>query len=95
LIGLFFFGILTKRNLKDKLVLPISILTALIMIYMWLYSSGGKLVEEGAPGILGDYSFGADLIFWNALLSFSLLFVISTKGKEGEMNLEILDEETT
>jgi Na+/proline symporter len=86
LIALFFFGIMTKRFLRDKLVLPVCLFSATVMSFVWMLSKGGELAVEGQPGILGDYIFGADLIIWNAILAFILLFSISTKEKPVDLN---------
>lgn len=92
LIALFFFGIMTKRFLRDKLVLPVCLFSATVMSFVWMLSKGGELAAEGQPGILGDYIFGADLIIWNAILAFILLFAISTKEKA--LNLNSIGEDS-
>ena len=71
LIGLFFFGILTKRNLIDKLVPFVSIVVPFIIAIIW-YKHG-----QGNVQWLGTYEFGAELIIYNSLLSFGSLFLIS------------------
>ena len=79
LIGIFFFGILTKRQLRNGWVLPTCIFSSLTMAIFWGLSKGGFLIEKGASGILGEYSFGAELIFFNSIVSFLLLFAISKR----------------
>ena len=71
LIGLFFFGILTKRNLIDKLVPLVSVVVPFIIAIIW-YEHG-----QGNVQWLGTYDFGAELIIYNSLLSFGSLFLIS------------------
>jgi len=71
LIGLFFFGILTKRNLNDKLVPLVSIIVPIIVATIWYIHGQGKIQW------LGTYEFGAELIIYNSLLSFGTLFLIS------------------
>ena len=71
LIGLFFFGIITDRGLKDKLVPIISIVVPVIVAVVW-YLHG----QEKIP-FLGTYKFGAELIIYNAILSFLGLLLIS------------------
>ena len=71
LIGLFFFGILTKRNLIDKLVPLVSVVVPFIIAIIW-YEHG-----QGNVQWLGPYEFGAELIIYNSLLSFGSLFLIS------------------
>ncbi len=84
LIGLFFFGILTKRKLKDNLVWIVMILAPIIIGYLWYYSAGSPGVETDMPGIFGEYKFGFEIIIYNAVLSFLGLFVISTGGYNPE-----------
>lgn len=80
LIGLFFFGILTKRSLKDKMV-PIACLLAVgASIILWYYSAGAPGVAKGEPGIFGLYTIGYELILMNALLTYLFLLPISKKG---------------
>ena len=71
LIGLFFFGILTKRNLNDKLVPLISVIVPIIVATIWYIHGHGKIQW------LGTYEFGAELIIYNSFLSFGSLFLIS------------------
>ncbi|CAG5084624.1 sodium:solute symporter [Parvicella tangerina] len=81
LIGIFAFGILTKRHISDLLVPILSIISIGISVLLSLYSKGGKLVDEGAPGILGDYVLGHELIIINAFITFILLIGFSKKAK--------------
>ena len=71
LIGLFFFGIITKRNLNDKLVPLVSIIVPIIVATIWYVHGQGKIQW------LGTYEFGAELIIYNSFLSFGSLFLIS------------------
>ncbi|MDX2362637.1 MAG: sodium:solute symporter [Crocinitomicaceae bacterium] len=73
LIGLFFFGILTKRQLKDNLVPVVCIAVAVGMASIWFLSSNGIVTW------FGDYKFGAELIIYNAIVSFVGLYLISHK----------------
>ena len=74
LIGLFFFGILTKRKLKDSLVPIICVLVGGGMASVWYLASNDML------NWFGEYKFGAELIIYNALLSFGALFLISKRN---------------
>jgi SSS family solute:Na+ symporter len=79
LIALFFFGILTKRRLNDKLV-PIACLVAIgTTILLWYYSAGAPGVGAGNPGIFGKYAIGFELIIINSVITFLALFAISKK----------------
>ena len=71
LIGLFFFGILTTREIKDKLVPIISVLVPVIVAVVWYLHD-----QERIP-FLGSYKFGAELIIYNSGMSFIGLYLIS------------------
>ena len=71
MIGLFFFGIITNRDLKDKYVPIISVIVPVIVAIVW-YLHG----QEQIP-FLGSYKFGAELIIYNSALSFVGLLLIS------------------
>tara|TARA_B100001079_G_scaffold251456_1_gene243763 strand:- start:507 stop:1106 length:600 start_codon:yes stop_codon:yes gene_type:complete len=75
LIALFFFGILTKRSLKDKYVPLICSLIPLILGIIW-YLNKIHFINW-----FGDYQFGAELIIYNSLISFVFLYFISNKSK--------------
>ena len=82
LIGMFFFGILTKRDLRDKMV-PIVCMVAIVTTYLlWYFSAGGSGVAKGANGIFGSYKFGYELIILNALITFIGLFLISKNASK-------------
>jgi SSS family transporter len=71
LIGLFFFGVLTKRILKDKYVFIICLLAPILTYFINFYS----------PSLCGGFQFGATLIIINSLLTYFGLFFISTTKK--------------
>ncbi len=73
LIGLFFFGILTKRSLKDQWVPVVCVFVAVFMALTWYLNSNGIVAW------FGDYKFGAELIIYNAIMSFVGLYLISRK----------------
>ena len=77
LIGVFFFGILTKQALNDRAIPLTSMISISFTFLLWYYSKGAPGVEKGAPGILGEYAFGFELIILNAFLTFILLFIAS------------------
>ena len=81
LIGIFFFGILTKRKVSDKFIPLGGFISIIITFYLWYYSKGAPGVEKGAAGILGDYTFGFEIIILNAFLTFTLLYVGSKRNK--------------
>ncbi len=95
LIGLFAFGIFTKRHINDTLTPIVSGISIAICILLSLFSKGGKLVDEGAPGIFGDYILGHELIIVNAVITFTLLFILSSREKPANSIEDILDAKGT
>lgn len=81
LIGLFFFGILTKRTIKDLLVPLICVLSIGATYFLWYYSAGAPGVAKGEPGIFGMYTFGFELIIVNSVIAFLGLILFSRKAK--------------
>lgn len=81
LIGLFFFGLMTKYKLRDRLV-PIIALFSILSTYLIWYFSFGAPGAGPDGGIFGKYVFGFELIILNALITFCSLFLISLKPKE-------------
>lgn len=69
LLGLFFFGIITRKKPKDKLVPFICILVPALCYLLDTYSTT----------ILGGYKFGFELLILNGLITFAGLWLISNK----------------
>ena len=69
LLGLFAFGILTKRQLKDKLVPVIAVIAPLICFFLDKYQAD----------IFGKFQIGFELLIINGLLTFIGLLTISKK----------------
>jgi Na+/proline symporter len=67
LLGLFTFGILTKRNVNDSHVLPISLI-AIVFTAAYYF---------GLPHIIKDFKAGFEVIIINGLLTFVLLYTDS------------------
>jgi SSS family transporter len=76
LIALFFFGIITNRQLNDRFVPIVCTVIAIGMALVW-YLSSNEIVAW-----FGGYKFGAELIIYNALVSFVGLYLISSKRGE-------------
>jgi Na+/proline symporter len=72
LLGLYAFGIATKRKVQDNLVPFICILSPVLIYFLNLYSKE----------LLGGYQFGFELLGLNGLLTFSLLYLLSFFHKE-------------
>jgi len=82
LIGMFFFGILSKRSIKDQFIPIMSIVSILTTVILWYLSAGapgGYEVNEIAMGIFGAYKFGFEIILVNALITFFGLYLLSKK----------------
>lgn len=69
LLGLFSFGILTKRQVKDKLV-PIICISAPVICY---------ILDLYQKNIFGSFEIGLELLIINGLLTFIGLLIISKK----------------
>jgi Na+/proline symporter len=69
LLGLFAFGIFTKKKVKDKLV-PIICIIVPVLCY---------LLDSYSKVIFGNYQFGYELLILNGLLTFAGLMLISNK----------------
>lgn len=70
LLGLFMFGILTRRQVKDHISIIISVLVPLCLF----------IVNKNSAMIFGDYQFGSELLGINALFVFCLLWIFSGKN---------------
>ncbi|HNF47933.1 MAG TPA: sodium:solute symporter [Chitinophagales bacterium] len=79
LLGLFMFGILTKRTIKDKLTPYICIASPVICF----------LLDMNSTKLIPDFKFGPEMLLWNGLLTFLGLYLISGSSKQGD---NILDD---
>jgi Na+/proline symporter len=77
LIGIFFFGIITKRSVIDKAVPVIALISIAITFFLWYYSAGSPGIVKGGYGILGAYKFGFEIIILNSFITFIGMFTIS------------------
>jgi SSS family transporter len=68
LLGLFFFGILTRRTLRDDLSVPLVSLASPVICYF---------LSRSAPTLLGGYQIGLELLLINGLITFSGLWMLS------------------
>lgn len=69
LLGLFFFGIITKRKVNDNLAWLVCILVPI----------GLYIMKKFESDLFGDYIFGYELLGINGLLCFFSLFLVSSK----------------
>ncbi len=72
LLGLFMFGIFTKRKIADKLS-PIVCLIVPVFCY---------IIDINSSKIVEGFSFGTEMLLWNGLLTFIGLYFISTPSNE-------------
>ena len=82
LIGIFFFGILFKRNVKDGKVPFLSVISIGVTFVLWYFSAGapgGEVVNGQSLGVFGAYRFGFEIIILNAMTTFLALFIFSKK----------------
>lgn len=93
LLGLFMFGILTKKQIKDSLTLPICIFSPIIVFFLdfinnadW-YIKKLKLVGSFAENLqttsnnsFKGYHIGIELLIINGLITFLLLYIFSKKN---------------
>lgn len=76
LLGLFSFGIITKRQVRDRLV-PYLAVSAPIVCY---------IISANSERWLGGYQFGFELILLNGLLMYLGLWGISLKREKNSIN---------
>ena len=78
LLGLFTFGIITKRQVADKWVPLICVASPLICF----------ILDKFQKQIFGSFELGLELLIINGLLTFVGLLVVSKEAKE--LSLEAL-----
>lgn len=97
LLGLFAFGILTKRKLNDKLIWTVCILAPLITLGLDVLSSPEwyekKLhvslgLQDISTKLFHGYKIGNELILINGVLTFMGLWSISQKSSAGSNELQ-------
>ncbi|UYQ91711.1 sodium:solute symporter [Chitinophaga horti] len=76
LLGLFAFGILTKRTVQDKLV-PVVVIVSPILCF---------ILDKYQKQLFGDFQIGLELLFINGLITFLGLMLIP--GKPQELSLK-------
>ncbi len=75
LLGLYSFGLFTKRALKDRVTPYIAVLSPLICYFLSKYS----------VQLFNGYKFGFELLLLNGLLTFIGLYIFSRKTLKGEL----------
>ncbi len=92
LLGLFAFGILTKRSVAQKAPLMICIVALVLTLlldvinnYQWyvpklgLSDNTAQGLQRISESIFGGYKIGVELLIVNAAITFALLFTVSRK----------------
>lgn len=91
LLGLFSFGILTKRKLNDKLIWAVCIIAPLIALFLDMVSNPAwyeaKLhmslgLQNLSDSIFNGYKIGNELILINGIFTFIGLWLISKKSND-------------
>jgi Na+/proline symporter len=93
LLGLFMYGILTRKNIADKLVLPICIIAPIITLILDVLCNADwfikklKIIGPTADSLttiqqlFGGYKIGVELLIINGLITLGLLVLFSKKSK--------------
>ena len=98
LLGLFAFGILTKRKLKEELIWTVCIIAPLLALGLDMLSNPAwyeaklhmKLgLDSLSKTIFNGYKIGNELILINGIITFIGLWFISKKGTEKDFDLEM------
>jgi hypothetical protein len=71
LLGLFAFGILTKRQVKDRWVPVLGVLSPVITY----------IINSNSEAWLGGYKFGFELLLLNGMIMFTGLWLLTKKNK--------------
>lgn len=76
LLGLFAFGILTKRKIKDGIIVTAICIAAPVLCYF---------LSKNSAAVLGGYQIGIELLIINGIFTFLGLWMISKPAKEAEL----------
>jgi len=79
LLGLFAFGILTKRKIKDGIIVTVICILAPVLSYV---------LSKNSANLLGGYQIGIELLIINGILTFLGLWLISSKQVTRENQLQ-------
>jgi Na+/proline symporter len=79
LLGLFTFGIITKRNVKDEWVPIICVLAPVVCFF----------IDKYQKQIFGSFEIGLELLVINGLLTFMGLLLVSTKRNQNVETLSL------
>ena len=87
MLGLFAFGILTQRKIKDKYALIVCLLSPLIILGTDLINNPDWFVTRFgfSEKIFHGYKFGIEILILNGFVTFFGLFLISKKDVKREL----------
>jgi Na+/proline symporter len=102
LLGLFAFGILSKRKVNDRLALYVCLLAPLVIlgidfinnIEWWqkqLHLEGVEGLKSLSTSLFGTFKIGTELLIYNGILTYVGLFLISTPQPVPQQVKEILE----
>lgn len=74
LLGLFAFGMLTKRQVKDRLVPLVALLAPVVCFF----------IDKYQAALFGEFQIGLELLIINGLLTYIGLLLISHKKEDGQ-----------
>ncbi len=77
LLGLFAFGILTKRSLPNSFIIALIAIISPVLCYF---------LQTNAPAIFNGYVIGIEILLINGLLTFLGLLIISKKTSAQQIN---------
>ena len=98
LLGLFAFGILTKRKLKENLIWTVCIIAPMLALGLDMLSNPAwyeaklhmKLgLDNLSASTFNGYKIGNELILINGIITFTGLWLISRKARPGQTGLEL------
>jgi Na+/proline symporter len=98
LLGLFAFGILTKRKLRENLIWTVCIVAPLLALGLDMFSNPAwyeaKLhmqlgLDSLSKAVFNGYKIGNELILINGIITFTGLWFISGEATERKPNLEL------
>ncbi|MBK7434031.1 MAG: sodium:solute symporter [Chitinophagaceae bacterium] len=108
LLGLFAFGILTHRSIKDKYALAVCLLSPLLIFGIdfinnpeWfikrfgLTGSSASDLLSFSQRVFGGFKIGIEILIFNGLLTFFGLFLISRKDVKRELEKEKNESDLT
>jgi Na+/proline symporter len=73
LLGLFAFGVLTKRKITDSMAVPVVCIISPILCW---------LLSENSKNLFSGYTFGFELLILNGMLTFAGLYLLSNRKSE-------------